>query len=76
VDALSAPAPEPMLQETPAFVESFATVAVKPFIPLPFSDAVAGLTLTLIEGGGGVVPVLLQPDRKAKVDNPQKTKPQ
>jgi len=77
VEALKAPAPVPMLQVTPALLESFATAAVKACVPLSFSDAVVGLTLTEMDGGGGFDedPPLFppQPVRKAIVDNPQKT---
>jgi hypothetical protein len=73
-DALSTPAPEPMLQVTPAFEESFATVAVKACVPPPTSDAVDGLTVTLMEGGVGVGvdPPPLQPAKKANEVNAQK----
>jgi hypothetical protein len=75
VEALSAPAPEPMLQVTPAFVESLATVAVKAWVPLPLRDAVVGLILTEMEGGGGVVEPLFppQPTSNAIAENPQET---
>jgi hypothetical protein len=42
------PAPVPILHFTPAFAESFDTVAVKDCVPPPASDAVAALTLTVI----------------------------
>jgi len=51
VEALSVPAPEPMLQVTPPLDESLATVAIKDCVPPPPSDAVAGLTLTLMDDG-------------------------
>jgi hypothetical protein len=47
-EALSVPAPLPILQVTPALAESFATVAVKAWLPPPFNDNVAGLTITAI----------------------------
>ena len=75
-EALSAPAPEPMLQVTPAFEELFATVAVKVCVPPPTSDAVEGLTLTLMEGCVGFVgvdPLPLQPVKKANESDAQKT---
>ena len=66
-DALSVPAPVPMLQLTPAFDESLATLAAKTCTPLPLSDALVGLRATLIAGGGLFVGelLLLQPARKA-----------
>ena len=52
--------PVEAVQVTPAFEESLATVAVKVWVPAADSVAVAGVTDTLI-AGGGVVVVLLVP---------------
>jgi hypothetical protein len=72
VVALSVPAPEPMLQVTPALDESLATVAVNVCVAPWLSDAVAGLTLTVMAGGGGFCepppPPLPQP---ARIEVPQ-----
>jgi hypothetical protein len=69
-----------MLQVTPAFDESFVTVALKDCVPPSPRVALAGLTLTLMEGVDVDVeppaaPPPPQPARKVKVDNPQKTAP-
>jgi hypothetical protein len=74
-DALSVPAPVPMLQVTPALAESFATVAEKVWLPPPLNDVVAGLTVTLIACvvGVEVEPLPPQPARRtdmAHVDKP------
>ena len=63
-----------MLHVTPELDESFATVTAKACVPPPLSDAVVGLTLTLMEGGveDGVDPPP-QPAKKAHEINPQKT---
>ena len=45
---LNVPAPDPMLHDTPALVESFATVAVNAWDPPPDKEAVVGLMLTAI----------------------------
>ena len=76
VEALSVPAPEPMLQVTPALAESFATFAVKACVPPPPSDAVVGPTLTLMEGDDVVVdaePPPPHPAKNANVVNPQRS---
>jgi len=55
--------------------ESFETVAEKACVPPPLSDRVAGLTLTLMAGGGFEFDPLLfppQPDRKMSAANPEK----
>jgi hypothetical protein len=74
VEALSAPAPEPMLHVTPALEESLETAAVKDWTPLPLSDAVVGLTLTLMEGGGFELdpPPFAQPARRTRAVSPEK----
>jgi hypothetical protein len=64
-----------MLQVTPALEESLETAAVKDCTPLPLSDAVVGLTLTLMEGGGFEFDPLLfppQPERKTSAAKPDK----
>src|ERR1035441_8984719 len=64
-----------MLQVTPALEESLETAAVKDCTPLPLSDAVVGLTLTLMEGGGVEFDPLLfppQPERKTSAAKPEK----
>jgi hypothetical protein len=76
VEALRVPAPVPMLHVTPALAESFATVAEKVWLPPPFNDIVAGLTVTLIAcvvGVGVEPPPPPQPARRtdmAKTDKP------
>ena len=56
--------------------ESLETAAGKDCTPLPLSDAVVGLTLTLMEGGGGFEfdPLLFapQPERKTSAAKPEK----
>jgi hypothetical protein len=74
-EALSVPAAVPMLQVTPALAESFATAAEKVWLPPPFNDVVAGLTITLIACvvGVEVEPPPPQPARRtdtAHVDKP------
>jgi len=74
VEVPSAPTPDPMLQVTPELEESFATVAAKACVLPPLSDAVGGLTLTLIECGvDDDVDRPPQPAKKANEINPQKT---
>lgn len=51
VVALRVPAPEPMLQVTPALVESFAMLAVNACVPPAPNAVVLGLTATVIAGG-------------------------
>jgi hypothetical protein len=76
-EALSVPAPLPILQVTPALAESFATVVVKALLPPPFNDIVAGLTVTaiacVVDVEVEVEPPLPQPARRtnmAKKDKP------
>jgi hypothetical protein len=68
-DALSVPAPVPMLQITPAFDESLATLAAKTCTPLPLSDAVVGVMATLIAGGGLFDGELLLPQPARRANN-------
>jgi hypothetical protein len=74
VEALSVPAPVPTLQVTPALDESLATVAVNVCVAPWLREAVAGLTLTVMAGGGGFCepppPPLPQPARRARVEIP------
>jgi len=58
-----------MLQLTPAFDKSLATLDAKTCTPLPLSDAVVGLIATLIAGGGLFDGELLLPQPARKANN-------
>ena len=79
VAPLNLPAPEPMLQLTPELEESFEMLAVKAFVSPLLREAVVGLMLTAIAGGGfDEEPEEFpdpQPARNAKDAIPQKTTP-
>jgi hypothetical protein len=57
LDAESVPTPEPMLQVTPALVESFVTVGVKTWAVPPASVTGVGLTETVMVGDAETVMV-------------------
>ena len=67
VASLRVPAPVPMLQVTPALDESLATFAAKVWLEPWLRDAVVGLTLTVIAGGGFCEPPPPPPPQPASV---------
>ena len=76
-EALSVPTPLPMLQVTPAFDASLATLAVNVCVPPWLREAVAGVTLTVMAGGGFCEPPpppLPQPARMARAEIPHTEK--